>query len=218
MKDSNIHKVIRILRKESRGWDAPIVTLTAETSHDPFKILISTILSLRTLDTTTAKVSKRLFEIADNPRDMLKLDVKEVEKAIYPVGFYKTKARTILYICRELVEKYDSQVPDDLDELLRLKGIGRKTANLVVTLGYEKLGICVDTHVHRISNRLGYIKTKTPYETEMALKEKLPKKYWIKYNDILVAFGQHLCRPISPKCSVCPVEEYCDKVGVEKSR
>jgi endonuclease-3 len=218
LKDSNIHKVIQILRKESRGWDVPIVTLTAETSHDPFKILISTILSLRTLDTTTAKVSKRLFEIADNPHDMLKLDVKEVEKAIYPVGFYKTKARTILHICRELVEKYGSRVPDGLDELLKLKGVGRKTANLVVTLGYGGPGICVDTHVHRISNRLGYIKTKTPYETEMALREKLPKKYWIEYNDILVAFGQHLCRPISPKCSMCPIENYCDKVGVEKSR
>lgn len=149
---------------------------------------------------------------------MLKLSVKEVERAIYPVGFYKTKARTILYICREIVEKYDSRVPDDIDELLNLKGVGRKTANLVVTLGYGKPGICVDTHVHRISNRLGYIKTKTPYETEMVLRGKLPKKYWIEYNDILVAFGQHLCRPISPKCSVCPVENYCDKVGVEKSR
>jgi endonuclease-3 len=218
LKDSNIHKVIQILRKESHEWDAPIVTLTAETSHDPFKILISTILSLRTLDTTTAKVSKRLFEIANNPHDMLKLDVKEVEKAIYPVGFYKTKARTILHICREIVEKYDSKVPDGLDELLKLKGVGRKTANLVVTLGYGGPGICVDTHVHRISNRLGYIKTKTPYETEMALREKLPKKYWIEYNDILVAFGQHLCRPISPKCSACPVRKYCDKVGVDRSR
>jgi endonuclease-3 len=218
LKDSDIHKVIQILRKESRNWDVPIVTLTAETSRDPFKVLISTILSLRTLDTTTATVSKRLFEIADNPHDMLKLSVKEVEKAIYPVGFYKTKARTILYICREIVEKYDSRVPDDLDELLNLKGVGRKTANLVVTLGYGKPGICVDTHVHRISNRLGYVRTKTPYETEMVLRRKLPKEYWIEYNDILVAFGQHLCRPISPKCSVCPVENYCDKVGVEKSR
>lgn len=218
MKDSDIHKVIQILRKESRNWDVPIVTLTAETSRDPFKVLISTILSLRTLDTTTATVSKRLFEIADNPNDMLKLSVKEVEKAIYPVGFYKTKSRVILYICREIVEKYDSRVPDDLDELLNLKGVGRKTANLVVTLGYGKPGICVDTHVHRISNRLGYVRTKTPYETEMLLRRKLPKEYWIEYNDILVAFGQHLCRPISPKCSVCPVENYCDKVGVEKSR
>jgi endonuclease III len=218
LKDRDIDEVIKTLRKESRMWDVPIVTLTAETSHDPFKVLISTVLSLRTQDATTAKVSKKLFEIADNPYDMIKLDVKKIEEAIYPVGFYKTKARTILYICRELIGKYNSRVPDDLDELLKLKGVGRKTANLVVTLGYGKPGICVDTHVHRISNRLGYIKTRTPYETEMALRKKLPKKYWIEYNDILVSFGQHLCRPISPKCSVCPVKRYCNKVGVEKSR
>ena len=218
MKDSDVHKIINILRDETRLWDVPIVTLTAETSHDPFRVLISTILSLRTQDTTTAKVSKRLFELADNPHDMLKLSVKEIEKAIYPVGFYKTKARTIRYLCRELIDKYKSRVPDDLDELLKLKGVGRKTANLVVTLGYGKAGICVDTHVHRISNRLGYIKTKTPLETEMSLRKKLPKKYWIEYNDLLVSFGQHLCRPISPRCSVCPIEMYCDKVGVTKHR
>lgn len=218
MKDSDVHKVINILREETPKWDVPIVTLTAETYHDPFRVLISTILSLRTQDTTTAKVSKRLFELADNPQDMLKLSVKEIEKVIYPIGFYKTKARTIRYLCRELIDKYKSRVPDDLDELLKLKGVGRKTANLVVTLGYGKAGICVDTHVHRISNRLGYIKTKTPFETEMLLRKKLPKKYWIEYNDLLVSFGQHLCRPISPWCSVCPIESYCDKVGVTKHR
>jgi len=218
MKDDEIHKIINILREETRKWDVPIVTLTAETYHDPFRVLISTILSLRTQDTTTAKVSKRLFELADNPQDMLKLSVKVIEKVIYPIGFYKTKARTIRYLCRELIDKYKSRVPDDLDELLKLKGVGRKTANLVVTLGYGKAGICVDTHVHRISNRLGYIKTKTPLETEMLLRKKLPKKYWIEYNDLLVSFGQHLCRPISPWCSVCPIESYCDKVGVDKSR
>jgi len=218
LKDSDVHKIINILREETRKWDVPIVTLTAETYHDPFRVLISTILSLRTQDTTTAKVSKRLFELADNPHDMLKLSVKEIEKVIYPIGFYKTKARTIRYLCRELIDKYKSRVPDDLDELLKLKGVGRKTANLVVTLGYGKAGICVDTHVHRISNRLGYIKTKTPLETEMLLRKKLPKKYWIEYNDLLVSFGQHLCRPISPWCSVCPIESYCDKVGVDKSR
>jgi len=218
MKDDEIHKVINILKEGTRKWDVPIVTLTAETYHDPFRVLISTILSLRTQDTTTAKVSKRLFELADNPQDMLKLSVKEIEKVIYPIGFYKTKARTIRYLCRELIDKYKSRVPDDLDELLKLKGVGRKTANLVVTLGYGKAGICVDTHVHRISNRLGYIKTKTPLETEMLLRKKLPKKYWIEYNDLLVSFGQHLCRPISPWCSVCPIESYCDKVGVDKSR
>jgi endonuclease-3 len=218
MKDGDIHKIIKILREETRKWDVPIVTLTAETSRDPFKVLISTILSLRTQDATTAKVSRRLFELVDNPYDMLKLTVKEVEKAIYPVGFYKTKARTILNLCSKLVKRYNSRVPDDLDELLKLNGVGRKTANLVVTLGYGKPGICVDTHVHRISNRLGYIRTKTPHETETMLRKKLPKKYWIEYNDLLVSFGQHLCRPISPWCSVCPVEGYCDKVGVEKRR
>ena len=218
MKENDIHKVINILREETPKWDAPIVTLTAETSHDPFRVLISTILSLRTQDTTTAKVSKRLFELADNPHDMLKLSVKEIEKVIYPIGFYKTKARTIRYLCRELIDKYKSRVPDELEELLKLKGVGRKTANLVVTLGYGKPGVCVDTHVHRISNRLGYIKTKTPLETEMLLRKKLPKKYWIEYNDLLVSFGQHLCRPISPWCSVCPIESYCDKVGVTKHR
>jgi len=218
LKDSDVHKIINILREETRKWDVPIVTLTAETYHDPFRVLISTILSLRTQDTTTAKVSKRLFELADNPHDMLKLSVKEIEKVIYPIGFYKTKARTIRYLCRELIDKYKSRVPDELEELLKLKGVGRKTANLVVTLGYGKPGICVDTHVHRISNRLGYIKTKTPLETEMLLRKKLPKKYWIEYNDLLVSFGQHLCRPISPWCSVCPIESYCDKVGVTKHR
>lgn len=218
MRDSDIHNVIRILRKESNKWDVPVVTLAAETSHDPFKVLVSTILSLRTQDKTTEEASKRLFQLADTPCDMLKLSAEEIEKTIYPVGFYKTKAKTILYLCQELIERYDSKVPDDLDELLKLKGVGRKTANLVVTVGYAKPGICVDTHVHRISNRWGYVKTKTPLETEMVLREKLPRRYWIEDNTLLVGFGQHLCRPISPKCSVCPIEKYCDKVGVQKSR
>jgi endonuclease-3 len=218
MKDDDIHEIIKILRKKTRKWDVPIVTQTAETSCDPFKVLISTVLSLRTQDKTTAKASSRLFELANNPCHMLKLSIKEIEKVIYPVGFYKTKARTILNLCSELVIKYNSIVPDDLDELLKLKGVGRKTANLVVTLGHGKPGICVDTHVHRISNRLGYIKTKTPNETEMLLRKKLPRKYWIEYNDLLVSFGQNLCRPISPWCSLCPIERYCDKVGVEKQR
>ncbi|MBI2485403.1 MAG: endonuclease III [Deltaproteobacteria bacterium] len=218
MRDSDIHNVIRILRKESSKWDVPVVTLAAETSHDPFKVLVSTILSLRTQDKTTEEASKGLFQLADNPCDMLKLSAEVIEKTIYPVGFYKTKAKTILYLCQELIERYDSKVPDDLDELLKLKGVGRKTANLVVTLGYGKPGICVDTHVHRISNRWGYVKTRTPLETEMVLREKLPRKYWIEDNTLLVGFGQYLCRPISPKCSACPIEKYCDKVGVKKNR
>ena len=149
---------------------------------------------------------------------MLKLTVKKIEKLIYPVGFYKTKAKNIRDICRILIDNYAGRVPDEIDELLKFKGVGRKTANLVVTLGYKKPGICVDTHVHRISNRWGYVETKTPEKTEFALREKLPKQYWIEYNDLLVSFGQHLCRPISPLCSQCPVKKYCRQVDVTVRR
>ena len=218
MKASEIDTVIKKLKAEYPKWNVPAVTLEAETSRDPFKVLISTVLSLRTKDETTAEGSRRLFKLADNPRDMLKLSKRTIADAIYPVGFYKTKAQNILGICRDLVEKYDSVVPDDLDELLKFKGVGRKTANLVLTLGYGKDGICVDTHVHRISNRLGYIKTKDPLDTEMTLRKKLPRKHWIDYNSLLVAFGQHQCRPISPFCSTCPITDHCDRIGVGISR
>ncbi len=218
MKADDIHKIVKTLAKETPKWDVPIVTLEAETTRAPFRVLISTVLSLRTKDKTTAAASRKLFKLADNPSDMLKLSEKQIIGAIYPVGFYKTKAKNILEICKTLIEEYDGRVPDDIDALLKFKGVGRKTANLVITLGYNKPGICVDTHVHRISNRFGYIKTKTPDETEMVLRKRLPREYWIDYNSLLVAFGQHLCRPISPKCSECPVEEYCDRVGVGKSR
>ena len=190
----------------------------AETYGSPFRVLISCILSLRTQDATTAQASHRLFALADTPQKMVKLSAKTIEKTIFPVGFYRTKAKVIRGICRVLLSDYSGKVPDDIDELLKLKGVGRKTANLVVTLGYKKPGICVDTHVHRISNRWGYIRTKNPHETEIALREKLPKQYWIEYNDLLVSFGQHLCRPISPLCSQCPMEKYCDKIGVTISR
>jgi endonuclease-3 len=175
-------------------------------------------LSLRTQDATTAKASRRLFAIADSPQAMIKLTTKEIEKLIYPVGFYRTKAKNIREICRILINQYRGEVPDDIDKLLRLNGVGRKTANLVVTLGYHKPGICVDTHVHRISNRWGYVKTKTPEKTEFALRAKLPNQYWIEYNDLLVSFGQHLCRPISPICSQCPVRKYCRQIGVTVTR
>jgi endonuclease-3 len=213
-----IHSAVRILRREVPKWDTPIVTLMAETYKSPFRVLISCILSLRTQDSTTAKASHRLFAVADSPQEMLKLTVKAIEKLIYPVGFYKTKAKNILDICRALIDQYDGAVPDEIDELLKLKGVGRKTANLVVTLGYKKPGICVDTHVHRISNRWGYVETKTPEKTEVALRAKLPKQYWIEYNDLLVSFGQHLCRPISPVCSACPVKKYCRRIGVTARR
>ena len=218
MRQSEIHTVIKKLKSEYQKWDVPAVTLEAETTRDPFKVLISTVLSLRTKDETTAAASRRLFKLADSPSAMLRLSKETIADAIYPVGFYKTKAVNILGICKELVENYGSIVPDDLDELLKFKGVGRKTANLVLTLGYGKDGICVDTHVHRISNRLGYIRTKDPLDTEMTLRKKLPREHWIDYNSLLVAFGQQQCRPISPICSTCSISQYCDRIGVEISR
>jgi endonuclease III len=209
---------MRILRREAPRWQTPVVTLIAEASDSPFKVLISCILSLRTQDSTTAQASRRLFALADSPETMVRLTAKKIEQAIFPVGFYRTKARTILEICRNLIEKYSGRVPDEIDELIKFKGVGRKTANLVVTLGYNKPGICVDTHVHRISNRWGYIKTATPDKTEAALRQKLPRQYWIEYNDLLVSFGQQLCRPISPLCSQCPVAKYCSQIGVTTKR
>jgi endonuclease-3 len=218
MNDKNINDIITILKKEVKKYRVPIVTEVAEERKDPFRVLISCVLSLRTKDETTRGASKRLFALADNPEKMLALKSKDIEKAIYPVGFYRTKAKNILNLCKDLVEKYGSKTPDEIDELLKLKGVGRKTANLVVTLGYNKPGICVDTHVHRISNRLGYVRTKTPEETEKALRKKLPKKHWIIYNDLLVTFGQNICKPISPFCSKCCIEKYCDKVNVVQHR
>lgn len=218
MKDPEIHAAVRILRREAPKWQTPVVTLIAEASDSPFKVLISCILSLRTQDSTTAQASRRLFALADSPETMVRFSAKKIEQVIFPVGFYRTKAKTILEICRNLNEKYRGRVPDEIDELLKFKGVGRKTANLVVTLGYNKPGICVDTHVHRISNRWGYVKTATPEKTEVALRQKLPKQYWIEYNDLLVSFGQQLCRPISPLCSQCPVAKYCSQIGVTVKR
>ena len=218
MNNREIHAAIRILRREVPKWNTPVVTLMAETYESPFRVLISCILSLRTQDATTAKASHRLFAVADSAPAMVRLSAKKIEKLIYPVGFYKTKAKNILEMCRVINDQYQGKVPDEIDELLKFKGVGRKTANLVVTLGYNKPGICVDTHVHRISNRWGYIKTKTPEKTESALREKLPKQYWIEYNNLLVNFGQHLCRPISPICSQCPVKSYCQQLSVEVRR
>jgi endonuclease-3 len=185
---------------------------------DPFQILMATILSLRTKDTLTAQVAPRLFDLADNPYDMVRHAPEEIEQVIYPVGFYRNKARSILAISQELINDYYGRVPDDLEELLKLPGVGRKTANLVVTIGYNKPGICVDTHVHRITNRWGYVQTKTPEQTEFALREKLPAEYWIEINGLLVSMGQNLCTPTSPWCTKCPVTAYCDRTGLTRSR
>ena len=218
MKNSDIHTVMKILNNWSKNVDTPIVTLYSNERKPPFQILITTIISLRTKDEVTAKVSRKLFSKFHTPKDFLNIDEKELEELLYPAGFYKTKAKNIQKISKILIERYNGNVPDNIDELLKLPGVGRKTANLVVTLGYDKQGICVDTHVHRITNRWGYVKTKTPEETEFALRKKLPTEYWTDINNFLVAFGQNLCRPLSPFCSKCPIESYCDKNGVNKSR
>jgi endonuclease-3 len=218
MKDIQIDSVIKILKKELAVGIMPIVSHLAENQRDPFMILISTLLSLRTKDEVTAVATERLFELASTPEEMLKIPLDKISKTIYPVGFYRVKARNIHHACRELIERFASKVPDNLDDLLSIKGVGRKTANLVVSLAYGKDAICVDTHVHRISNRLGYVKTKTPDETEFALRKKLPRRHWIIYNTLMVAFGRKTCKPVSPLCSQCPINKYCDRVGVTLSR
>lgn len=219
MRVREIHATIWILKRVIRQWREPVVGVVArESGRDPFRILISCLLSLRTKDQTTDQASRRLFSLAGDPVRMLALSQKQIERAIYPVGFYRNKAKHIREICRRLLTNYDGRVPDSIDELVKLPGVGRKTANLVVTVGYRKPGICVDVHVHRITNRWGYVSTKTPDQTEQALRRKLPKQYWIMFNDLLVPYGQHLCQPVSPFCSRCKLFQYCDRVGVTKRR
>ena len=171
-------------------------------------------ISLRTKDEVTDEASRRLFALADTPASLQELNVRTIQKAIYPAGFYKTKARTLKDISRRLVDQYGGRVPDTVEELLTFKGVGRKTATLVVSLGYGKSAICVDTHVHRVSNRLGLVETSNPTETEFALMDVLPRRYWIGYNELLVRFGQQVCRPISPLCTACAVRRRCPQVGV----
>ena len=215
--DKDIHAVARILEREVKAFAVPVIGVYAET-RDPFLVLVSTILSLRTKDKVTAEASERLFALATTPQEMLALPPAKLQRAIYPVCFYRVKTGTIRQICRDLIDKHGGKVPDTLEALLELKGVGRKTANLVLTLGHGKPGICVDIHVHRISNRLGYVRTKTPDETEMALRKKLPLRYWMVYNDWLVPYGQNLCAPVSPWCSRCKLARYCDRRGVARSR
>ncbi len=215
MQDQDIHRIVRILRKEARRWVVPAIGHYADS---PFTTLISCILSLRTQDRTTMAASARLFSVADTPERILEIQTTRLEELIYPVSFYRVKTKTIRKIATDLIEKFVGKVPDTLEELLKLHGVGRKTANIVVTLAFNKPGIAVDIHVHRISNRLGYVSTKNPDDTEMALREKLPRRYWIVLNDLLVVYGQNLCKPVSPFCSKCAIADYCDRVGVERSR
>ncbi len=214
----DIVTIIRRLKSVYTQWDVPIVTQISDRSHDPFRILIATILSQRTKDAVTRQASERLFAAAATPARLAALSVERIRTMIYPVGFYRVKAGRIRSVARAIADTYHGTVPDTIEELVGLPGVGRKTANLVVALGYRKPALCVDTHVHRITNRIGYVKTRTPFETEMALRKSLPKRYWIIYNDLLVALGQAICHPVSPRCSVCPVQVYCRKVGVTRSR
>ncbi len=215
---ADINRIVHTLTKTSRDWSPTAVGVVAEESRDPFRILISCLISLRTKDEVTAVASARLFRLATAPQRMAELPPAAIARAIYPAGFYRTKARTIRDICRALLERHGGKVPDTMGELLSLKGVGRKTANLVLTIGFGKPGICVDTHVHRISNRLGIVATKTPEQTEFALRQVLPRRHWIPYNDLLVTFGQNICKPISPLCSLCPVAALCPRIGVTTHR
>ena len=216
---SDLPEVIAILKKEYRRFQTPAVTEVAEELRaSPFRVLVSCIISLRTKDDVTRAASKRLFALASTPEAVARLKQEEVEGAIYPAGFYRTKAKTIIDISDELAERHGSKVPDTMEGLLELKGVGRKTANLVLTLGFGKAGICVDTHVHRITNRWGLVSTKTPSATEYALREVLPKRYWIIINDLLVAYGQNVCGPVSPFCLSCAIAHWCERAGVKRSR
>jgi len=218
MTQDDLHQAIAVLKRDVRQWRVPVVGMIANETRDPFRILVSCLLSLRTKDATTASASARLFARATTPEGLATLPVSTIERSVYPVGFYRTKARSLKALCRDLLRRYRGRVPDDLDELLTLPGVGRKTANLVVTLGFGKPGICVDTHVHRITNRWGYVRTQTPDATEQALRRKLPRPYWIVLNDLLVPYGQHRCTPVSPFCSECRLRSWCRRVGVTRSR
>lgn len=206
-----IDKIVSAL-KEAKQPQSEFVKLM-DSFDDPFIVLIACILSLRTNDRTTYPATLRMLELGKTPKDFASCDLDKLTKAIYPVGFYANKAKQIIELSQKLVNEYNSKVPDEIEELIKFNGVGRKTANLVLSEGFHKPAICVDVHVHRIFNRLGYVKTKNPEETEFALREKLPQKYWIDINSLLVTHGQNVCKPINPKCNICPIYEYCSHVG-----
>ena len=207
--------IIKILRKATKGMEQPASSAIVEQyGRDPYLILISCLLSLRTKDTVSLPASQRLFEHAKTPHQMLDLPIASIEKLIYPTGFYHRKARLLQAVSRDLLDRFNGKVPADLEQLLSIKGVGRKTANLVLGVAFEIPAICVDTHVHRVSNRLGLVKTKTTDETEIELKKILPPEYWIEYNSLMVQWGQNICVPISPKCSQCAIAKLCPRIGV----
>lgn len=214
---THLDHIYQTLKKEIRKYQEPIVERVAQ-HYNPFHVLVSTVLSAQTKDSVTEKAQLRLFKIAKTPQALARIQLSKLKKLIYPVSFYHTKARHLKELGRILMDKYAGKVPKSMDELLALPGVGRKTANLVRILAFNQYGICVDTHVHRISNRLGLVKTKTPTETEFALYKVLPKKYWKMWNDLLVTWGQNICVPVSPFCSRCAIRKWCPRKGVRKSR
>lgn len=211
-------KIVNTLRIIAEKADTPSVSIIANRKSTPFQILISTIISLRTRDPVTIKSSERLFLKAPDPLSISKMNTSDIAQLIYPAGFYKRKAENIKQISQILLDKHEGLVPENIEKLLELPGVGRKTANLTLGLSYGIPALCVDTHVHRIPNRMGWIKTKTPEKTEFALVKILPEKYWIEINELLVAFGQTICTPVSPKCSECPFKGECPRIDVGKSR
>jgi endonuclease-3 len=217
VKIKNIDRVMNILSKYYHSSDKTTLNRMRK-KPNAFKILISCLLSLRTQDKNTAKVSKKLFAVADTPEKIVSLSIKKLEKLIYSSGHYKKKAKTLQYVSRELIDKFDSKVPNKKEELLSIKGIGPKTANIVLAFAFGELVLPIDTHCHRVPNRLGWVETKTPEKTEKALEKILPKKYWREFNAIFVQFGKDICQPISPWCSRCPVKRCCPKINVKKSR
>ncbi len=219
MKEWNDQKLLEmfdILKHSPALAKAPVVFFMSKVGDGSLRVLISTILSLRTKDEVTGPATERLFSVVSTPEEILKLSIEEIQKLIYPVGFYKTKSKQILQISEILIQKYDSKVPEDLDLLLELPGVGRKTANLVMDVAFGQPAVCVDIHVHRISNRLGFCTTKTPEETEFYIREHVSQNIWHEFNRPLVALGQVICRPISPKCELCPIFEFCVRNIIKK--
>jgi len=211
-------EMVTILKRHLKD-DVPVVTKIARQKRkDPFLILVGTLLSLRTKDEMTEKVMGRLVRKARTPEELLRIPADDLQRLIYPVGFYRNKAKVLINTARVIIETYNGIVPDSIDELLSIKGVGRKTANLVVTEAYGKPGICVDTHVHRISNRTGAVSTKDPHQTEESLRKILPRQYWAVYNALLVTFGKRICSPLSPRCSQCPITHICARKGVTRHR
>lgn len=216
MKVSELRFVVPLLRREFESRRAPIMELVAAQTGDPFAILLGTILSARTKDTCTAGAIRRLLAVADTPEKLAATPLEEIEKLIYPVGFFRMKAQHLKELPGVLAERFGGKLPETVEELCELPGVGRKTANLVVALGFQKPAICVDVHVHRISNRLGLVKTATPFETEMELRRVMPEKYWMTWNSYIVAFGQSRCFPRNPRCEGCPISKWCPACSVSK--